>query len=101
MIDIFTVMKLEEGKYYRVTEVNGKKWRGEFEKEFDFRGRTCIQFCFEHHVIDISLVEKIEEASWIDVQEQAKEKNCLDEYFKYQTINGKVPRTKFIYKELV
>ena len=32
MIDIFTVMKLKEGKYYRVTEVNGKKWRGEFEK---------------------------------------------------------------------
>ena len=45
-------------------------------------------------------IEKIEEVTEISVDDQARDKGCWDEYLTYQTINGKNPRRKFIYKEV-
>jgi hypothetical protein len=90
-------MKLIKDKYYRVTEVSGKKWRGDFEEECVVLGFDCLKFSFKHQIISIDLIAKIEEASWITTDDQAREKGCWEEFLMYQTINGKTPRIRYIY----
>ena len=93
-------MNLKKEQYYRITETSGKKWKGTFEEECNFFGQPCLKFYFEHQIIAISLIEKIEEVTWISPDDQAIAKGCFEEYKTYMTINGKEPRNKYIYKEV-
>ena len=93
-------MNLKKEQYYRITETSGKKWKGIFEEECNFFGQPCLRFYFKHQIIAIELIEKIEEATRISPDDQARAKGCFDEFLKYETINGKQARDKYIYKEV-
>ena len=93
-------LELVKDKRYRVTETNGKKWRGTFDGKFKVMGCKVLQFSWKHQIIDTTLISKIEGVEEIRPQDQATKAGRFDEYRHYGTINGKTPRRQFIYTEV-
>tara|TARA_Y100000593_G_scaffold88174_1_gene169979 strand:- start:57 stop:419 length:363 start_codon:yes stop_codon:yes gene_type:complete len=93
-------LKLEKNKYYRVTDQNGKKFRGSFDSKLSVLGQKCLRFCWEHHIIAVDLIKNVEQVEIITPDSQAREQGCWDEFKHYGTIKGKKAKRKFIYKEL-
>ena len=125
-MNIYT-LKLNVGGRYRVTTKNlidkgtgyiikkGRKFMATYKgtSNMDEIQKGAKSMLFEHYTSPFvckleammiteteSTIEKIEEVTEISVDDQARDKGCWDEYLTYQTINGKNPRRKFIYKEL-
>ena len=93
-------LELVKDKRYRVTQTDGKKWRGTFDGKFEVMGHKVLQFSWEHQIIDTDLISKIEDVEEIRPQTQAIKEGRFDEYKHYGTINGKTPRRQFIYTEV-
>ena len=87
-------------KYYRVTEKNGKKWKGSFDSEISFLGIDCYRFHFESKIIEKDLIEKIEEITIIAQDTIARQKGCFEEFIHYGTCNGVKINRKYIYKQI-
>ena len=94
------MINLIEDKRYRITDTNGKKWRGDFGGKLNLLGREMYKFLFESHLIDGRMIAKIDEVEVISPDTQAREQGCFDEYKEYSTINGKKAKRKFIYTEI-
>ena len=92
-------MGLIKGNYYRITDIDGKKWKGFFEKETSWMGRDCLQFSWNHVIIQIALIDRIEEVKETTVQQQAENEGRIDEYNHYGSLydDGAKRRTKFKY----
>ena len=87
-------------KYYRITEKNGKKWKGTFDLEISFLGKDCYRFHFKSVIIEKDLIAKIEEVTIISQDTIARQKGCFEEYLKYGTCNGLKINRKYIYKQI-
>ena len=93
-------MKLNKNTQYRITETNGKKWKGYFESETIMFNRKCLKFSWEHYIISKALIKKIETVEETTVEQQARAEGRIEEYNKYASLydGDKKRRAKFKYE---
>ena len=91
---------LKKDTQYRITETDGKKWKGYFESEINMLGRECLKFNWDHYIISKALIEKIETVEETNVEQQARAEGRIEEFNKYASLydGDKKRRTKFKYK---
>ena len=92
-------MKLEKGKFYRV---NGEKLY--FQEAKIISGEQVLLFSNFGitHLIQEVLIESLDEiVDVIDTQAQAMQKDAFEEFMHSGLIDGKKPRTKYVYKNIL
>ena len=91
---------LNKDTQYRITEIDGKKWKGYFESETVMFNRECLKFSWEHYIISKALIKKIETVEETTVEQQARAEGRMEEFNKYASLydGGKKRRTKFKYE---
>ena len=95
-------MNLTKNKWYRITDIDGKKCKMRFISKGDLLG-TAIYFFKEWSeslYIGEDCIVKVESYKTISPDEQAREMGRLDEYKMYMMVNGKTLRNKYIYKTI-
>lgn len=92
--------KLNKNTQYRITEINGQKWKAYYQGETVLFGKECLKFLWKHCTISKSLIEKIETVEETTVEQQARAENRVEEYNKYASLydENKKRRTKFKYE---
>jgi hypothetical protein len=92
--------KLNKDTQYRITETDGKKWKGYYEGKTVLFGKECLKFLWKHCTISKALIRKIETVEETTVEQQARAEGRIEEYNKYASLydGGKKRRTKFKYK---
>ena len=95
-------MNLTKNKWYRITDINGKKSKMRFISKMDMHG--IIMYSFKEWgktlIISEGSIVKIESYETITPDKQARELGCWDEYKTYMMVNGKTLRNKYIYKTI-
>jgi hypothetical protein len=94
--------KLNKNTQYRITEINGKKWKGYYEGETALLNKECLKFLWKHCIISKSLIKKIETVQEITVEQQSRAEGRIEEYNKYASLYDKYKkrRTKYKYKTI-
>jgi len=94
--------KLNKNTQYRITETNGKKWKGYFNGKTLLFGDRCLVFLWKHCTISKALIKKIETVQEITVEQQSRAEGRIEEYNKYASLydGNKKRRTKYKYKTI-